>query len=209
MQLDKGAKFRATKIKKFLEEEGIIYINSSPNHPQTNVVVEAFNKNIINKLEYILIDDNNSFDLKLGLNKATEIYNNSVHTSTKIEPIKAIRLKDEKIIEQVLKNILNSQSNKLKNFESIIKKADKCLLNNIYIKKGKPLKCKFNKKGKYIIPIIIEGCTGGNNYSFKLPINLDDLKIDTIYKVDYRLIKRYSEEIWDHILKTFNKTENK
>ena len=172
-------------------------------------MVEAFNKNIINKLEYILLDDNNSFDLKLGLNKATEIYNNTVHTSTKIEPIKAIKLKDEKIIEQVIKNIFNSQSNKLKNFESIIKKGDKCLLNNIYIKRRKSLKCKYNKKGKSKIPIIIEGCTGGNNYSFKLPINLDDLKIDTIYNADYRLIKRCTEEIWDHILKTFNKSENK
>ena len=69
MQLDNGGEFSINIIKKFLEEEGIIYINSSPNHPKTNGVVEAFNKNIINKLEYILLDDNNSLDLKLGLNK--------------------------------------------------------------------------------------------------------------------------------------------
>ena len=172
-------------------------------------MVEAFNKNIINKLEYILLDDNNSFDLKFGLNKATEIYNNTGYTSTKIEAIKVIKLKNEKLIEQVIKKILNSQSNKIKNYESIIKKGDKCLLNNIYIKKGKSLKCKYNKKGKYIIPIIIQGCKGGNYYSFKLPINLDGLKNDTIHNPDYRLIKRCSEEIWDHILKTFNKSENK
>ena len=55
---------------------------------------------------------------------------------TKIEQIKTMKLKDEKIIEQVLKNILNSQSSKLKNIEIIIKKGDKCLHNNIFIKKG-------------------------------------------------------------------------
>ena len=132
-----------------------------------------------------------------------------MHTRTKIEPIKSIKLKDEKLIEQVNKNILNSQSNKLKNYESIIKKGDKCLLNNIYIKKEKTLKCKYNKKGKYIIPIIIECCKGGNNYSFKLPINLDGLKNDTIDNADYRLIERCNEEIWDYILKTFNKSKNK
>ena len=71
MQYDNGGEFHANIIKKFLEEEGIIYINSSSYHPQTNDVIEAFNKNIINKLEYILLDDNNSFGLKLGLNKAT------------------------------------------------------------------------------------------------------------------------------------------
>ena len=79
----------------------------------------------------------------------------------------------------------------------------------IFILKKVTLKCKYNKKGKYIIPIIIEGCKGGNNCSFKLTVNLDGLKNDTIYKADYRLIKRCSEEIWDHILKNFNKSENK
>ena len=39
--------------------------------PMQTSVVEAFNKNIINKLEYILLDDNNSFGLTLSLNKAT------------------------------------------------------------------------------------------------------------------------------------------
>ena len=132
LQSDNRGEFGSTIIKKFLKEEGIIYIKSSPHHPKTNCIAEEFNKNIINKLEYILIDDNNFFDLKLNLNKVTEIYNNIVHASTKIESIKAIKLKVEKIIEQALKNILNSQSNKLKYFESISKKGDKCLLNNIF-----------------------------------------------------------------------------
>ena len=85
-----------------------------------------------------------------------------MHTSTKIESIKAIKLKDEKLIEQVIKNILNSQSNKIKNYESIIKKGDKCLLNNAYIKKIKLWKRNIIRKVN-IIPIIIQGCKGGNN----------------------------------------------
>ena len=79
----------------------------------------------------------------------------------------------------------------------LLKKVINVYLIIFFIKKGKTLKCKFIKKCKYIIPIIIEG--GGNNYSFKFPINLDDLKIDTIYKADCRLIKTCNEEIWDHI----------
>ena len=105
--------------------------------PMQTSVVEAFNKNIINKLEYILLDSNNFFGLKLDLNKATEIYNNTVHTRTKIEPIKAIKLKDEKLIEQVIKNIINSQSSKLKNYESIIKKGDNVYFIIFILKKVK------------------------------------------------------------------------
>ena len=138
LQSDNGCEFLANIIKKFLEEEeGIIYINNSPYHPQTNGVVEAFNKNIINKLEYKLLDNNNSFDLKLSLNKTTDIYYHTVHTNTKIEPKKAINLKDENIIEQVIKNILNSQSNKLKIMKVLFKKVINVYLMIFILKKVK------------------------------------------------------------------------
>ena len=191
MQSDNGGEFKANIIIDFMKEENIFFINSSPYHPQTNVVVEAFNKNIINKLEYVLLDKNNNFDIKLGLEKANEIYNNTIHTSTKIEPIKAINFKDEKLIEQVIKNIIKSQSNKFGDYQYIIKKGDKCLLNNTYIKKGNNLSCKPKKKGMYIYPIIIEKALGATKYSFKFAITINDFDTDTIYNADYKLIKNY------------------
>lgn len=74
-------------------------INISSRHPQTNGVVEAFNNNIINKLEHVLIDNNNKFDIKKDITKSEEVYNNCIHNITKFEPIKAFILKDEKDIK--------------------------------------------------------------------------------------------------------------
>ena len=36
LQYDNGGEFLANIIKKFLEEEGIIYVNSSPHHPHAD-----------------------------------------------------------------------------------------------------------------------------------------------------------------------------
>ena len=60
-------------------------------------MVEAFNKNIINKLEYILLDDNNSFGLTLSLNKAAWIYNNTDAYKNKNRANKSNKVKRWKI----------------------------------------------------------------------------------------------------------------
>lgn len=86
IQTYNGGEFRANIIKNYLKEEGIIFINRSAVHPQINGVVEAFNKNIINKLEYIINDKKTNFDIVKGLEKSENIYNHTIHTTTKIEP---------------------------------------------------------------------------------------------------------------------------
>ena len=104
---------------------------SSAHHPQTDGVVEAFNKIIINKLETILIE-NKKFDIKKELEKAETIYNNTMHSTTKVEPIKAFNFKDQNDINNVIKNVIKSQKKIYENFEPI-KMNEKCLLNDIYI----------------------------------------------------------------------------
>ena len=69
-----------------------------------------------------------------NLKKAEEIYNNTIHTSTKLEPIKAFKLTDENDINNIIQNILKSQAKVFKNI-NIISKGEKCLLNEIYLKK--------------------------------------------------------------------------
>ena len=147
LQSDSGGEFKAKKIINFLESENILFINSSSHHPKTNGVVESFNKTIINKMEYLLLDEKNNSDIEECLEKAVKIYNNIIHTSTKMEPIKAIKLKESDLIEKVIKNVIKSQSDKNIAINDIIKKGEKCLLNNVYNKKGDHIKSKFNKKG--------------------------------------------------------------
>ena len=47
-------------------------------------------------------------------------------------------------------------------------KRRKCLLSDLCFKKGKSLKYKCNKIGKYRIPIIIEEALPGTSYIFKV-----------------------------------------
>ena len=192
-------------MNKYLQKnKNIIFINSGVHHSQANGVVEAFNKNIINKLENILLDDNKKFNIKLGIKKAEEIYNNIIHSSTKIEPVKAFNFTDEDDINNVISNVFKSQKKFVNNF-NIIKKGEKCLLKDLYIKKGKFLKIKFNKIGKYRIPIIIEEALGGTTYSFKVSKNISNLSVNYLYKADYRLIRRYSIELWEYLNNEINK----
>ena len=60
-------------------EEDIIFINCIYHHPKTNCVVESFNKTI-----------------KKNQVKAEYVYNITIHTSTKIKHIKAIKFTNTK-----------------------------------------------------------------------------------------------------------------
>lgn len=55
--------------------------------------MEAFNKTIIEKLKLLKIEEGENFEINMALNKAIFIYNNSIHSIIKIEPIKAFHFK--------------------------------------------------------------------------------------------------------------------
>ena len=78
-------------------------------------------------------------------------------------------------------------------------------MNNVYNKKGDHIKSKFNKKGQYIYPVIIDDSTGGIYYTIKFALEFDDFKINKIYFADYKLIKRCHIDVWNYI---FNKYKN-
>ena len=210
LQSDNGGEFCANIIKNYLKNEGIIFINSSSRHPQTNGVVEGFNKNISNKLECVLLDKENKevkLNLKDALLKAGEIYNNTIHSIIKVEPRKAFNFTSEAEINIVINNVIKSQKYTIKYYDSL-RKGEKCLLNNSFIKKGNTLKVKFNKTVSYCIPIIIDEPLGGTQYSFKVPNNIFDFNVKIIYKADYKLIKRCDEEVWNLLLHNLDSIEN-
>ena len=88
--------------------------------------MEAFNKNIIQKIRYLKLENKNNFDTSEAIDKAVNIYNNTLHSTIKIDPIKAFYLRNKKILNRILQNILNSQINEKKD-SSIIEKGSKAL----------------------------------------------------------------------------------
>ena len=57
---------------------------------------------------------------------------------------------------------------------------------------------KFGKK-IYDIPVIIEESNGGNKYKIKVNKNIKNLKVNTLYDCNYKLIKFCSDEVWEKI----------
>ena len=194
IQSDKDSEFRAKIIINYLKKEDIIFINSGVRHPQTNGVVEAFNKNIINKYEHILLDNNKEFDIKLGFKKDEEINNNTIYISRKLNHLRHLKFSDKNDINNDIKNVLKGQAKVYRNF-NIISKGERCFLNKTFIKRCNVLKNKFNKKCKYLIPIIIEEVLDGTQYSFKAHENIMELNKNVIYRGDYQLIKRCNIEV--------------
>lgn len=54
--------------------------------------MEAFNKTIIQKIKYIKLQTKNNFNINDAIKKAFDIYNNTVYSSTKVEPAKSIKM---------------------------------------------------------------------------------------------------------------------
>ena len=59
---------------------------------------------------------------------------------------------------------------------------------------------KFKKKGKYLIPCIVVGVKGANEYIITFPKDFNNLKKDIEYIVDYHLIIECDKSVWLKIL---------
>ena len=116
--------------------------------------MEAFNKTIIQKLEYIYLQNPKNFDVNIALSKAIKIYNTTIHSIIKVEPEKAFKFKKKKQINKIIENVLKSQISenlKLKKIEHGTKGLlfNKFSLNNNILKE-----IKNKNKGKYCILIL-------------------------------------------------------
>lgn len=78
-QSDNGGEFYSNIFKLYCEENDIQIINGSPRHPSPQGAVEAFTKNIIQKIRYIKLENINNFDILDAVDKAVNIYNNTLH----------------------------------------------------------------------------------------------------------------------------------
>ena len=70
-------------IKIILDEENTKFIHRSAHHTQENGVLKTFNKTIIKILELLLLEEKDKFDINKAIQKAENMYNNTIHTSIK------------------------------------------------------------------------------------------------------------------------------
>ena len=63
-----------------------------------------------------------NFNINKAIDNVIKIYNNTVHSITRIEPILALKMKNKRQLQKVLENTIKSQINKNKEC-AIIKKG--------------------------------------------------------------------------------------
>ena len=197
IQTDNVGEFVNNNLKDFCDINGIKLIHGATRHPQSQGAIEAFNSTFKKLLNILIISSKGNFDLNNLVNNVTNMYNNTIHSTTKISPIDAFKNRNKNITEQIIKNTEKSQ---LKFNNNVgLNKNKKCLLANNIKLVGNVVKLLFKKKGIYSIPIIIDEGAGGIEYKFHVPADISILKKDIIYRVNYKLIKDCSEDVWEEI----------
>lgn len=84
IQVDNGGEFSNKDLDNYCVNNDITLISGAPRHPQSQGAIEAFN-NIFKKLLDILIKHSNGvIDLNDLINKVINMYNNTIHSTTKM-----------------------------------------------------------------------------------------------------------------------------
>ena len=129
-----GKEFKNNSFKKYCKRNDIIYINGLPRHPQTQSVVERYNRTIKELLHNIYTDyqlKSKFFSIELELENAIKIYNNKKHSSTGYAPVKICNSKDPNLFDTVKKNIIDSQKYNNKNVNLYIENKLALLCKNL------------------------------------------------------------------------------
>ena len=124
------------------------------------------------------------------------MYNNTIHSITKIEPEKAFKFKNKKMINKLIENVVKSQINISIHTIPVLKGTKALLYDNFKLTKNLVKKLKNGKKGKYSIPVIIYDTIGGNKYKFNVSKVFNNLEKNIYYQCDYKIIKFCNKEVW-------------
>lgn len=90
---DNGPEFKSAITQDFLKDEGIKQFFSTPHQPESNGLVERFNrtmKSIFKKMTYQKTEQKTTFTQPV-LNRILKAYNNSVHSIIDMKPVDAIK----------------------------------------------------------------------------------------------------------------------
>lgn len=102
---DNGKEFHNKLMEEYCNNNEIKIKRGRPYHPQSQGIVESFNKEIKRLLENKYLEAPKKFSIIMALPDIIEIYNNNIHSSTKLKPLIAFNLKNEKEIKNVIDNI--------------------------------------------------------------------------------------------------------
>eukprot|EP00731_Ephydatia_muelleri_P035359 Em0116g11a len=84
LHTDQGRSFESSLIKELCQLMGIVKTRTTPYHPQSDGMIERFNRTLLSMLRMAAVDDESNWDLKLPCLMLA--YRTSVHEATKHAP---------------------------------------------------------------------------------------------------------------------------
>ena len=204
LQCDHGKEFDNNLLKNYCKERNINLIFAGVRHPTTNGVVEVVHKDILNSLLSEKLEKKNKFDIKFAISNAARAHNNNIHSVTKYSPEFLFHHNTDELAKEIEKKMKQSQIYRNKDLNPILPQS-KVLISSRYIRRGNNLSIKFGKTGKRLIPGIVVGKGTGNNYPISISVDYNDLIHNTIYNIDYRLVKEVTDLVYKNVLDNFEK----
>ena len=210
---DNGKEFKNKIIENYLTKKEIKLIHGSPYNPHSQGVVERFHQTIKDMLFCKYAEDPKKFKIKEALEFVVRKYNNHIHSSTKYSPNSIFYSNSKELFENVLINLKNTFRS-ITNDTNTYSNSEKCLLNNKFIiqkkfKDNNPGILKFNRvtKQKIYEKIIVTIITKNvNTYKIRIEKDYKSYKLfkNDLYWVNYNLLKKCNENVWNKLLKSGN-----
>lgn len=148
IQSDQGKEFNNELFNEILKTFKVKKVNSSAYHPQTNSIVERFNKTLCTSFEMLVNSEQNDWDKHIK--KILFTYRTRNHSTTKISPYKMVFAKEPILPEYIFSDTIDSAINSGKfnpMSEEDISRMNNTALNNIF-KYSKINKDYYDKKIK-------------------------------------------------------------
>ena len=107
LHTDQGRNFESTIIKEICKMLGITKTRTTPYHPQSDGMIERFNRTVLNMLSKVVSDDEHSWDLHLPTLMLA--YCTSQHETTGATPFSLVYGREAKLPEDILFNLPNPE----------------------------------------------------------------------------------------------------
>ena len=115
---DNGLEFCNRLVQQLMESQHVDFIHGRPYHPQTQGIVEVFNKTLHNLIwNVFLVQGGENFDLKTAHRNSLFEYNTKKHSSTQEKPVDCFQFTSNEDFERVNANFMKKFNSKNRNFE--------------------------------------------------------------------------------------------
>ena len=203
LQTDNGLEFCNIASALYLENLNVNHVRSSPRYPESNGQIEAQHKTLQKQIELNLNKISNDNDL-IGLIYDTlyEYNYKTIHSSTGYKPIDIKDITDTEIINNVKLNINNKYKQFHDDDSSKYNIGDKYLLidNGIISNNSNIINKPKIKHCFYSIPVSIISANEGGLLKIKIEKDNKYYKFGEIYKVNYKLLKKCTDEVWNKLI---------